>query len=130
MTMHRNYIAGAWRDGSEGSDNINPSDLGDVVGVYARADRSETDDAIAAAIEMMRATRAEEGNIEYVFTADLSDPAVFRIYEEWQSQDALDFHFATPHMAAFGGAIAQIKPKGMDVKVYDIAGEVALPGRG
>ena len=54
MTMHRNFIAGDWRDGADGSDNINPSNLGDVVGVYARADRAEADDAIAAAAEAFK----------------------------------------------------------------------------
>ncbi len=41
--------------------------------------------------------------------------------------EALELHFKTPHMASFGAAIAEIKPKSMDVKVYDVAGEVALP---
>jgi len=54
MTMHRNFIAGDWRDGSDGNDNINPSNLGDVVGVYARAGRSEAEDAIAAASEAFK----------------------------------------------------------------------------
>ncbi len=54
MTMHRNFIAGDWRDASDGNDNINPSNLGDVVGVYARASRTETEDAIAAATEAFK----------------------------------------------------------------------------
>lgn len=54
MTLHRNYIAGAWQDGSDGNDNVNPSNLGDVVGVYARAEKSVADDAIAAASEAFK----------------------------------------------------------------------------
>jgi hypothetical protein len=30
-------------------------------------------------------------------------------------------------MAEFGAAIGKIKPKSMNVKVYDVAGELALP---
>jgi quinol monooxygenase YgiN len=41
--------------------------------------------------------------------------------------EALEAHFKTPHMASFGAAISKIKPKNMNVKVYDVAGEVALP---
>ena len=34
--LHRNYIAGDWVAGNDVSKNINPSDLSDVVGEYAR----------------------------------------------------------------------------------------------
>jgi len=47
--LHRNYIAGEWIAGPETAKNINPSDLSDVVGEYARADRTQADAAIAAA---------------------------------------------------------------------------------
>src|SRR6185369_12157787 len=47
--LHRNYIAGEWAPGAETANNINPSDLSDVIGVYARADRKQADAAIGAA---------------------------------------------------------------------------------
>jgi aldehyde dehydrogenase (NAD+) len=47
--LHRNYIAGEWTPGAETANNINPSDLSDVIGVYARADRAQADAAIGAA---------------------------------------------------------------------------------
>ncbi len=47
--LHRNFIAGEWLAGTDVSRNINPSDLGDVIGEYARADRAQADTAIAAA---------------------------------------------------------------------------------
>ena len=46
--LHKNLIDGEWV-GTEGSENINPSDLKDVIGVYARASAEETQQAIAAA---------------------------------------------------------------------------------
>lgn len=48
-------IDGAWVTTSHGVDNINPSDLSDVVDVYAQAGRAETEAAIEAA------TRAAPG---------------------------------------------------------------------
>lgn len=36
--IHGNVIGGEWVDGASSSESINPSDLSDVVGVYARAD--------------------------------------------------------------------------------------------
>jgi acyl-CoA reductase-like NAD-dependent aldehyde dehydrogenase len=46
--LHKNLIDGEWV-GTEGSENINPSDTSDVVGVYARATVEDTKRAIAAA---------------------------------------------------------------------------------
>ena len=45
----KNFIAGDWVDGSGITKNINPSNTHDVVGEYARADRAQTEKAIAAA---------------------------------------------------------------------------------
>lgn len=48
MTIHQNLIAGEWT-GAEGTNNINPSDTGDVVGVFAQASAQDAQNAIAAA---------------------------------------------------------------------------------
>jgi hypothetical protein len=37
--MKQNWIGGAWVDGATVTRNINPSDLSDLVGEYAQADR-------------------------------------------------------------------------------------------
>lgn len=47
--IHRNFIAGAWVAGDQVTRNINPADLSDVVGEYARATSGQTQEAIAAA---------------------------------------------------------------------------------
>ena len=47
--IHRNFIGGDWVVGAETARNINPSDLSDVIGEYARADRAQADTAIGAA---------------------------------------------------------------------------------
>ncbi len=44
-----NYINGEWVTGSSWSPNRNPSDLGDVIGEYALADKAQTTAAIDAA---------------------------------------------------------------------------------
>ncbi|KQY15285.1 aldehyde dehydrogenase family protein [Rhizobium sp. Root482] len=48
MTLHQNLIAGEWV-GSDGVENINPSNTNDVIGVYARAGAEDAKRAIAAA---------------------------------------------------------------------------------
>jgi len=46
--LHKNLIDGEWV-GTDGVENINPSNISEVVGVYARASADETKQAIAAA---------------------------------------------------------------------------------
>ncbi len=45
----RNFIAGAWRDGATVAENRNPSDLTDVIGVFAQGTAADVDEAVAAA---------------------------------------------------------------------------------
>ncbi len=47
--MQNNLIAGSWVEGPDAVDNINPSDLNDVIDSYARADAGQVNDAVAAA---------------------------------------------------------------------------------
>ena len=44
-----NYIAGEWVAGTSEIENLNPSDLSDVVGVFAQATSDQLDDALNAA---------------------------------------------------------------------------------
>lgn len=60
----------------------------------------------SAIATMVEASRAEEGCIAYTFTTDVLDPTTMHIVEKWRDEDALKFHFSTPHMAAFQAAIA------------------------
>ncbi|MDA9408663.1 aldehyde dehydrogenase family protein [Bradyrhizobium sp. CCBAU 45384] len=45
----KNFIGGEWVDGSGVTTNINPSNTNDLVGEYAKADKAQTEKAIAAA---------------------------------------------------------------------------------
>src|SRR5918999_625252 len=49
MAVHQNYINGAWVEAVEPAPNINPSNVSDVVGEYARANEAQVRAAIAAA---------------------------------------------------------------------------------
>src|ERR1700716_414374 len=49
MAVHQNFIDGAWAKASAGAPNLNPSNVSDVVGEYARADELQVRAAIAAA---------------------------------------------------------------------------------
>ena len=77
---------------------------------------------------MEEESRKEAGCLTYAFSVDINDPSTVRIFERWESMAALAAHFKTPHMAAFGAAVATIQPKSMNIKVYEIDKEVPLPG--
>ncbi|CAN7772782.1 putative quinol monooxygenase [Variovorax sp. LjRoot290] len=46
--------------------------------------------------ELVAPTRAEAGCINYDLHRSNTDPAVWILYENWVSPEALDLHFATP----------------------------------
>jgi quinol monooxygenase YgiN len=92
-----------------------------IVAGEIEIDPSKREEAVAAARDMMEATRREPGCISYAFSADLSDPGRFRIFEEWESQAALDAHFAAPHMAAFSTRVAGLGVHAMRIQKYEIS---------
>ncbi|MDX9860304.1 MAG: aldehyde dehydrogenase family protein [Rhodospirillales bacterium] len=49
MTVQGNFVGGEWVTSGTPRDNINPSDLGDVVGAYAYGDKRLAEAAVAAA---------------------------------------------------------------------------------
>ncbi len=63
--------------------------------------------AAKAAQEMVAETVKEVGCITYEFSQILGHANRFRVYEEWESQSALEAHFSTPHMATFRAALAE-----------------------
>ncbi len=99
-----------------------------VIAGTIRIDPANRAAIMAAAVEIMEETRAEEGCLSYTFSADLSEDGLFLIFEEWESQEALDTHFRTPHMAKFQSEMAGFGVKEMRVKRYEIASVAPLGG--
>ena len=92
-----------------------------VIAGTIQLDPAKVEEASAAAIEMMKETHKEEGCIAYCFSQDLVEPGLIHIFEKWEDQAALDFHFNAPHMAAFQGKMGGFGIKSMDVEKYEIA---------
>ncbi len=96
--------------------------------VNATIESTEADiEALKDAVRAMEtASRAEAGCDDYTFAVELSDPTRLRITERWADEAALRAHFQTPHMAAFGAAMAEHAPKNMSVHCYEV-NEIPLP---
>ncbi len=97
-----------------------------VISVRIRIDPASRDAAIAAAKQVMAETHKESGCNEYVFTADFDDPGVFRVFEEWESAEALAAHFKAPHMATFQKAMGGFGISEMDAHQYTVTEKGAI----
>ncbi|MDE0885476.1 MAG: putative quinol monooxygenase [Myxococcota bacterium] len=91
-----------------------------VIAGTIQVDPAKRQEAVGPAAEMMRETRMEPGNIEYAFSLDMGDETIIRVFEQWESQEALDLHFAAPHMATFRKVLGELGVTGMDMKRYEI----------
>src|SRR5881392_2153234 len=58
MTEHLNFIGGEWAAGNGFTPNLNPSDLADTVGLYAKGSAAQVDAAVQAARAAMPAWQA------------------------------------------------------------------------
>jgi quinol monooxygenase YgiN len=76
---------------------------------------------LEAAEPLMQASEAEDGCHTYRMTPDQLDAGRVRIFELWESDDAIAGHFAQPHMAEFGAAIGSLGVTGSDLTKYVIA---------
>ncbi|MGH3452399.1 MAG: putative quinol monooxygenase [Haloechinothrix sp.] len=81
-------------------------------------DAASRDQALRVAATMAEASRAESGCIAYGFWTDPDDPTRFRVFEEWESAEVLDAHFATDHLAAFVAALPGLGVCNTDVWRY------------
>ncbi len=97
-----------------------------VVAGIISIDPAKLEEAKQAAAIMMAETHKEPGNGANVFSESFSDAGVVHIFEEWESQEALDFHFKTPHMAEFQQKMGSFGIKGMSVHKYEVSSKGPL----
>jgi quinol monooxygenase YgiN len=97
--------------------------MGEIVVEPGAADKVR--DALA---EMEAETHKEPGCITYAFSVDATNAGMVRISERWNAMEDIEKHMATPHMAKFMEAVIAIEPKSVDVKAFEVAKEVKLPG--
>jgi quinol monooxygenase YgiN len=77
-------------------------------------------------LQMLEASRAEDGCLTYSYGADVAEPGLIRVFEVWRDQAAIDAHFKAPHMAVWRAACAEQAVFERKLSVYEIAAERAL----
>lgn len=90
-----------------------------INGKIRMGENAENDAAVAAVIKMVRATRAEDGCLEYAMARDLADPETLILFERWRDQQALQAHMASAHMAEFQKVMAANPPVSTDIRMYE-----------
>ncbi len=81
-------------------------------------DPEQRDAALAAGCPHMQATRAQQGCLDYSWSADLLTPGRIYVYERWETQAALEAHFMGPRYLALRDTIAAHGLRGADVLKY------------
>ncbi|MDQ0321404.1 quinol monooxygenase YgiN [Pararhizobium capsulatum DSM 1112] len=75
---------------------------------YLKAHPGKAADVLAAAQPLIAETRAEDGCIYYELYQKPGEPETLVFVENWSSRVALQAHFETAHIAAFGKATADL----------------------
>jgi quinol monooxygenase YgiN len=75
---------------------------------------------------MLAASRAEPGCLEYSYAVDVQDPGLVRVFEVWRDQADLEAHFRTPHMARWREAWPQFGVSDRRITTYSVASSAPI----
>ena len=85
--------------------------------------RASVEAAIAAVVAP---TRAEDGNVDYRYGADLGEPDRINITELWESEEAMEAHMATQHLADFMAAVGPAISGSVEIVRHDVASSTKI----
>ena len=91
-----------------------------VVG-RVQTNHDKRDELIAVGQRVAQASRQEAGCIGYRLYEDTEAENAFVFVEEWASEEALQQHFATPHIAEFMAAFPATLTVEPDVQFHAVA---------
>jgi quinol monooxygenase YgiN len=90
----------------------------------------QRDQLLALMTEMQERSREEEGCIRYGFFEAVGGENEFVAVEEWASREALDRHFAQPHLQDFVRRLPDAIGEAPSVELHEIASTGPFPGTG
>jgi quinol monooxygenase YgiN len=89
-------------------------------------DPAKADEAKAVMRKAMEATLTEAGCRSYRFTADLSEPGVFHIAEEWDDAEAVESHAKEPHYLELIQAMGPLGVTGVSIWQHEVSASKQL----
>lgn len=69
---------------------------------------------------MVRASRGEDGCMEYAYAEDILELGLVHVKELWSDQEALDRHFASAHIAEWRANWPGLGITDRHLRVYDV----------
>jgi quinol monooxygenase YgiN len=92
-----------------------------VVTGYVQTDDERRAQMVEIGQTVAAASRGEDGCLGYRVCQDTEDANTIVFVEEWEDDDALKRHFATPHIATFMAAVPSVVAAPPVVKFHSIA---------
>jgi quinol monooxygenase YgiN len=92
-----------------------------IVGGRFEVEPHQREEFIASRHDLIRASRAETGCLEYTFSADPIEPDRVVLFERWETQVDLDAHLNG--MGAGPSPSDEVKPLSVSVVFYDAAAQ-------
>jgi quinol monooxygenase YgiN len=89
----------------------------------------QRDELVALFTRMQDDSRREDGCVRYGFFAAVEDPLSFVAVEEWADREALDKHFAQPHLLEFGRRLLELVSARPEVAIHEVADTKPFPGQ-
>ena len=93
-----------------------------------RCDPEKRDRLTALLRRMQDDSRREDGCLRYGFFAAVEDPLSFVAVEEWADREALDRHFAEPHLLEFARRLPAVISSQPEVAIHEVAETKPFPG--
>jgi len=96
-----------------------------VVG-RVKTDGARREELLRVGQAVAAASRTEQGCLSYRLYEDTEADNEFLFVEEWESQEALEGHFGTSHIAEFMQAVPATLTDAPDVSFHTVASTVDL----
>lgn len=91
-------------------------------------DPDRREEFLAALEPLMKGSRADPGCVQYTFSADFENQGRVHVVEQWESDELMQAHMATPHFAEFGQAMQAIGVRGVKVTKHEVTSSRPLFG--
>ena len=75
---------------------------------------------------VVRASRQEDGCLEYAHAEDALEPGLIRVFEVWRDRAALDAHFAAAHMTPWRSVWSQFGVSERRLIAYEVASHKSI----
>ncbi|SFB06764.1 MULTISPECIES: putative quinol monooxygenase [unclassified Bacillus (in: firmicutes)] len=95
-----------------------------VLHAFIKVNPNQRQQYLEHARDVMKHSKAEEGNNSYHLYEDTLEANKFVMVEEWKDLAALEFHFKTAHYADFKIATKDMLADEVRVERYDVKGKL------